>query len=986
MFNEKVINTYIARAMQKLAPNGYEVRPEDHGQARKGATVPDIVVRMPYGLKMIIETEYGKPAIDDAKQRLGYEFEEYSLPVKNVIALGIPKMLGNLPAAGDVEDVLDASSGEISDPNSSAEVKTMLETGEILFPMQVVTGTSPEAPVQITPSRPILVSLRDLLQYAWLSAIPESYVQQVIRDVTGSLQSARKSLLDKLRTIPDNARIGLIKKYGIYDSNDPLNSVASNVIGTLTCMVQLHYSLQRWGQIANVLPINDKSLWQKTSPGYPITQRIAVEWRKIEEIDYKPLSTIALEMLENSDIYPYLEEGLLIIKDTIDTHLNTLSSLGTASSINGEIWQALIPDRDERAAYYTKPTTAEILANLTVARLPSPVVGAKYNEVCAGTGTLARAVEENIRFRHYSEVLDGNKKSIHKERITNCIQLTDINPQSISVATANLVSLEPGTPFDHSAIFAITKEGGALDFLTFGGVSNMGNNIMGAGGRRMRMLCLNPSSADICCNNDPYFRARGGASSPIDSKNMQKYKRLADKHLRGVADGQAGLATFMHVIEHISLRNKRPHGKVLPLTAARAKSYEGFRRNIETEYEDVVAISTAAGDGISMSADTDKQEMLLIGTKTKTTPKSQFVTCVNLTRTFQSRLEAKMYADAIRRELSKGKDSGEIMVGETVGTYFRMPVTGDGKPWYALGAGGDYGILTDKLTKGEVWNPQTNRIIHRFNVPMSELGEVAVSGPTHHLIGSVQNSRNPSGAFTIQPKFQAQSNAFMWSADQKAQTMITCVPTNHGIPRAGKNVTDMLKTANNFHISRNLRLSSQSIAVAYTEQAVMGGRAWNTLRIDPDLGKAITIFLNSTYGLLMRVGYAQITDPGRAPIQVRALSGHPLPKFDANALKIASEEFERLRKLKLNRVSLSVLDDNRAEMDRVATRMLGIKLSPTMEKVLHEWRKLMCQQPIVHGNNKDVLKELRANNILEKGYSPGGYPTPPPKPPKGSYE
>ena len=689
MFNEKVINTYIAKAMQNLAPNGYNLIPESHRQARKGNTSPDIVVEMPYGLKMIIETEYGKPAINDAISRLGYKFKNYTLPVKNVIALGIPKTLGNLPATKNVEEVLDASSGKVSDPSSSAEVKTMIETGEILFPMQVVTGRSHEDPdIKIAPEKPILVSLKDLVQYAWLAAIPESYVQQVIQDVTSSLRGARKSLLDKLRTIPDNARIGLIKKYGIYDSNDPLNSVASNVIGTLTCMVQLHYSLQRWGQIANVLPINDKSLWQKTSPGYPITQRIAAEWCEIEKIDYKPLSSIALEMLENHDIQPHLEEGLLIIKDTIDTHLNTLSSLGTASSINGEIWQALIPDRDERAAYYTKPTTAEILANLTVARLEYPVEGAKYNEVCAGTGTLARAVEENIRFRHYSEVLDGNKKSIHKERITNCIQLTDINPQSISVATANLVSLEPGTPFDSSAIFAITKEGGALDFLTPGGVSNMGNNIMGAGGKRMRMLCLNPSSADICCNNDPYFRPGAGPKSPISSDAMRRYTRLANKLLPGVAHGQAGLATYMHVIEHLSLRNKSPHGKVLLLSAAHGDSYEGFRRNIETRYKDIVAISTAAGDGVSMSADTSKQEMLLIGTKTKVPQKSQSVTCVNLTRTFQSRLEAKMFADAIRRELAKGKDEGEIVVGEVVGTYFRMPVTGNGQPWYALGAGG----------------------------------------------------------------------------------------------------------------------------------------------------------------------------------------------------------------------------------------------------------------------------------------------------------
>ena len=835
------------------------------------------------------------------------------------------------------------------------------------------------------------------MQYAWLAAIPESYVEGVIKTVTTDLKRARASLLTGLSSLSDSQKSRLIKKYGNYDSNEPLNSVASNIIGTLSCMVQLHYSLKKWGQISGILSLDHNSLWQVTPPGNPIIPRIAEEWRKIEDIDYKPLSTIAAKMLENSDISTHLKAGLKIVKDTISDNVHTPSSLGTASNINGEIWQALIPDRDERAAYYTKPTTAEILANLTVARLPSPVLNAKYSEICAGTGTLARAVEENIRFRHYADIREMKKTSIHEHRIKNCVHLTDINPQSVSVATANMVSMEPGTPFASSAIMSINTQGGALDLLKEQGIDTMDDKVTGATGKRIEMLRLIHSSVDICCNNDPYFRAHIGAKSPIDQRDMQQYRRLANKQVNGVAHGQAGLATFMHVIEHRALRDRKPHGKVLPLTAARAQSYEGFRHNIETEYEDVVAISTAAGDGVSMSADTDKQEMLLVGTKKsiakpgKASKKivnttSSNITCVNLTRTFKSRLEAKMFADAIRRELAKRKESGEIVVGNSVGTYFRMPVSGDGKPWHGLGARGDYAVLTDKLMRGEMWSPQTHRIVHRFNVPMSKLGEIVTTGPTHHLLGSTADSRNPGGAFTVYPDFQGQSNAFMWAANNETQTMITVIPTHYGVPHPNGKVTEMLQTAGNFHISRNLRLNSQSLTAAYTEESVMGGTSWNTFQADQDLGKAITIFLNSTYGLLIRVGYGQISDKGRAQLQVKAITGHPIPEFDANARQIADAEFDRLRKLELKRIAWSVLDDNRAEIDRVATQMLGITLSPTVEKMLHEWRKLMCQQPIVHGGNQVVLKELRANNILEKSYSPDGYPTPPPKPPKGSYE
>ena len=277
--------------------------------------------------------------------------------------------------------------------------------------------------------------------------------------------------------------------------------------------------------------------------------------------------------------------------------------------------------------------------------------------------------------------------------------------------------------------------------------------------------------------------------------------------------------------------------------------------------------------------------------------------------------------------------------------------------------GGGYDTLTAKLMSGVIWNPQTH-MSRKLNMTMSKLSEWVKMGPDSGVLGRFSNSKDPRGAFVVSPGIKGQSNLFLWAADNENQTMITCSPTHHGIPRVPKDVPGMLQTASNFHISRDLRVNSQCIAAAYTEQAVMGGSAWNTFQTDPDLCKAITIFLNSTYGLLIRIGYGQITDPGRSRLQVKGIAGHPIPEFDANARQIASAEFDRLRKLELRRIAWSVLDDNRAEIDRVAIQMLGVKLSPTVEKMLHEWRKLMCQQSIVHGNNQVVLKELRDNGIL----------------------
>ncbi len=951
--DEKVLNGYIAPAMEKQAPPGFTVGPEIHGQAMLGNTSPDLVVKMPYDLRMIVETEYDSPAIGDAINRLGYGFYDHTRDVKNVIALGIPRRLGSPLMRYAVR-----------------EAELMSDSPQFL--MQVVTGRSPDDPdIVITPAKPIPVSLRDVIQYAWLAAIPETYTAEVLAKVVAELRTARNELARSLKAQDDSEESLILEnafgfKYGNPDSESPAESAAGNIVGTFVSMIELHRNLKKWGRLTGVQPMDSPYLWNAVT-GEGIPSRIAVEWRKIEAVDFRPLSTIAADMLEDQDLSPKIGRALKAVHDTIEEYIET--GLSATTNVAAAVWQELTPDRDERAVNYTRPHRAELLANITTARLRNPAK-ARYTEVCAGTGTLARATEENIRFRHYAVTAD--KSSVHADRMENRIQLTDISQQSVSVATANLSSLEPATAFQSSAIFAITASGGSLNFLSPDGVSDMEARLIGSYGEVGSLLALEPGTVGICCNNDPYFRPRGGAKNPISSKDMQRYKRQADKRVKGVAHGQAGLATFMHVIEHDMLARGAPHGKVLPLTAAHAKTYEGFRRNIENDYGDVIAISTAAGAGASMSDDTGIQEMLLIGTKKQNGNGDRSVTCVNLIDDFDTKLEAKMYADAISREIATGKKFGEILIGNSVATYFRMEQLGDGQPWHALGASGAYTQLTDFLTRGTAWNPATRKQMD-FKLPMVTIGDLTKIGPTHHLIGCVPNSTSPSGAFWMEPidGNEVPQNASLWAADYRSQTNMTIVPTHLGDPRGNDvEAADMLATSGHFHISRNLRQSAQAISVAYTEDACMGGRSWTTVYAGDDVAKAIALLLNSTFGMLIRIGYGQSTDRGRSLIQVRAIPGHPIPDFAEKSMAgqkardTAKANFDVLRLLPLKRISLSATDPNRAKIDEVVTTMLGLDWNIETENMLASWRNLMCQQPSVHNDTKGTLEELREAGVI----------------------
>ena len=951
VMNERTLNGHIADAMDEQAPPGFVIWAEEHGTDQDGQRVPDIHVDMPYGLRGMVELEYGPPAVGDAVRKLGYQFKDANtLPMKSILAVGIPEDLGKMRR-------LDRAAFLASDePN---------------FLMQVVTGSGPEDPNRtIVPANPVAVSLRDLVHYAWLSAIPEDYSQKELAKVIRALNAAKLGLQRRLKMLADVSQARLLASYNPGNSTG-IDGVAGNVVGTLTSMMQLHLCLKEWsdGGLPEVLPLGDQSLWQKTMRRRGIPYDLVREWRKIEFIDYKPLSTLAAAMLDDRDLSSHLGDTLRAIHDTLREYVD--AGISATANVAAEVWQELIPDREQRAAYYTKPITAEMLANLTVPRLANPAA-ARYNEICAGTGTIARATEESIRFRHYANTDD--KASIHARRMEKYIRLTDINQQSVSVATANMSALEPNTPYRTNAIFAITAEGGALNYLTERGVSDMLDTLIGRDGERSDMLALERGSADLCNNNDPYFRAGGdGVRNPVSETLMREYKRRADQRVPGVANGMAGFVTFMQVIEHELLAYGGVQGKVLPLAAARADSYTGFRRHLERDYRDLIAIS-----GIPGSADTSIEEMLVVGTKAG--PKAggdRAVTCINLTRDFSSRIEAKMFADAIRREMAKGQPSGDIDVGGKAGSYYRMENLGEGRPWMAVASGskGEFPILTANITAGKAWNPITGGAVS-FALPMTTLDKVVVPGPSDALIGRFADSRSPRGAFVMHPAAEAESqrNPSLWQTLAEEQVKITCQPTHYGVPRlAPDKVQEMLNLASRFHISLSLRMSSQKIAAAYTEQACMGGTAWATIQAaegsEDGIAEAVILFLNSAFGLLIRSGIGLTTNQGRARIYVNALASHPIPDFAgstpaaAAARRIAVENFDRLRQLELERIALAALDPNRAEIDRVVTLMLGLPWDVSTENMLAEWRKMLSLEPGVNGNNKGVLAALAEQGI-----------------------
>ena len=254
-----------------------------------------------------------------------------------------------------------------------------------------------------------------------------------------------------------------------------------------------------------------------------------------------------------------------------------------------------------------------------------------------------------------------------------------------------------------------------------------------------------------------------------------------------------------------------------------------------------------------------------------------------------------------------------------------------------------------------------------LSLSMTTLGDVFEIGPTHHLIGHIRG-KEAIGAFTFDRADPGDVLLYpaMWSVDADIQRRLIVGPTHDGEPVRGRDqkVQNMLRKKGNVFISRNFRMTFQSLAVARTSISSMGGNSWTVLlNSSSSISQALVLWCNSILGLLIHSGYGQNTHPGRSLLKIKALSGLPIPDFSADtaagerARMVADREFERLSELELRPASYAWNDPSRHQIDGAVLEMLGMD-TPAARSALDQIRRLWCREPSVHGGNRRIMREL----------------------------
>ncbi len=967
---EDTLNEWVAQWLNEYSARPWEASAEELGAIEGGSGKhPDLIVRQTGRIPVIAEFEFGRPAVADATSRLGAQIKGTTRGISETLAVGY--------------------SDECRTDNRDTFIQRLNDTEDILTVQIVSRRNGDNGRVKVWPAKPMSATSEDLIAYIEYLQVPQDVIDEQSKHVAWVVNSVGGFLYDNIRMAAgmcDEALKSLRESTGSNHVKNGANGGNGKRAGPTRREQDAHAvrtTCAIWMvaiDLQNDLAANSNILIKRklkstdqvrndSISGKLIAEHVLKQWKLIAEVNYLPVVELAIDTLRACQLLTAPVTEVLEALDALRREVNAVQSKHV-HNFAGELWQLLVPDREERAAHYTKPTIAELLATLSAERFSgrsARAIGAlNIMDAACGTGTLLGAGERAIRRKYY--IAGGKKRDIHSVRMENHIYAMDVNGIAGAMTAKRLTDVELERDYTRSQIAVITHPAGSLilldpavtgvsDVLGYKGIEPT----TGAGGDR-GVFHVENNSIDWALMNPPYSRPRRGRKQ--ETTQLKPLRDAAKRRGFKMSNGVAGLATDFGDLSNIRLRPGGVFAHVLPLTAARASSWSKWRAQIENDFDEIVVVYAPEG----MSADTNIGEILVVATKRRGTRRAskgrREILCVNLDREPCTLAEGYSVAREISKNCEHGRD-GSL----SIGSWVRQIQSSQGSPWTGVGSSdNEITAIADGLARGEIWDHGT-LTSYRAAVPTVRLDSLVSVGPTHHLIGHPERGE-PIGAFEWTPLSDSAfppAQQSLWAADSSTQTSILVEPTHGGRVVREDVATRMARQRSQWFIKRGMRWTSQATTMAHTRASLHGGAAWTAL-VDGEAEcmKAVALFHNSVFGGILRNSYAATQKLGRAELHVSAIGGLSCPEFNADtpdaakAREIASDRFDELSQLELMPFAACIEDTNRHQIDSVVAEMLGLDPSDDqIQAMLERYRFLFARQPNVHGGQKRYLKALK---------------------------
>lgn len=966
---EPTLNEWVAQWLNARSARPWEATAEELGAVVGGRDQLDLVVRQSDRMPAVVEFEFGSPAVADAKSRIGKKLRDARRDLTEVLAVGY--------------------STECRTDDIDAFFRRM-SANESFMTVQIVSRRNgSDASCRVWPDKPLRANASDLMAFIEYLQVPQAVIEEQSERIADEVRSIGLMLYKAIlmSSGESDETLGHLRRMTGAEHRSESDGGSNDRGGGPS---QYDHDLQAVSTACAIWLVaidlqNDLALFSDDLRERGLLTTLDVRksatlelltaddllphWRLIADVNYLPVIELGISCLEVCEKIVGTTTDAL---DRLNALARQINALQTKHVYNfaGELWQRLVHDREERAAHYTKPHIAELLATLASERFahlsPDEVGELNIMDAACGTGTLIGAGERSLRRRYWDA--GGNDPSLHRKRMEDHIYAMDVNGIAGTLTAKRLTDLDLARDYTRSQIAVITHPAGSLILLDPGltGVSHVlgyhGVATTTGPGGDPGVFHVADGGIDWALMNPPYSRPRGGRRQA--TTGLKPYRDAAKRRGYRMSHGGAGLATDFGDLSNIRLRPGGVFSHVLPLTAARADSWQAWRRQLETDFRDITVISATE----SMSADTSIGEILVIATKQRGERRDPDATRSILFVNLNAQISTLAEGYALAREIARIPD--DVGYGPlSIGTWSRVQQSSPGRPWAAAGVSNpEVTAIVGALASGQAWDPNTNATIE-LAIPMVTLDKLCSTGPTHHLIGHPDGSES-IGAFQwveLDNKPDPPTQQSLWSADGSTQTSILTKPTHGGYIVDEALANRMIALRSRWFIKRGMSMVSQSTALAHTSGLAHGGRAWTALLDGPtEVMRAVALFHNSVFGGLLQSAYGSIQQAGRAQLQVGAIGGLYCPAFNEDtpagqhARDVAARAFAELSELELKPFAYCFLDANRHKIDNAVAEMLGLDTADEkIQQMLSKYRISFASQPSVNGGRKTIKDALR---------------------------
>ena len=749
-------------------------------------------------------------------------------------------------------------------------------------------------------------------------------------------------------------------------------------------------------------------------PNPVVSEQVSV-WRAIVSTNWTDIFEPAIDSLADcGNMNPSASSRVLrLLKQAVERI--EIANLGLQLNVGAELFPKLSDDRKESAAFYTQPSIAELLSALTIRK--DDLSGEEWSsaslfskrriaDLACGTGTLLRAGFQRVSAMH--EDSGGTRQTvarIHNDAMERGIIGTDISPIAAHLTMSSLAALGHGEAFGSTQISWVgVGDGpgwtGSLEYLVSDQVTDLLGSLTGVASgdstisrashrQSSRAVSIPNTSIDWILMNPPYSRTRGGQSA-FDVRDLSMEQRRATQKRWGdilqgkrvtfhdginvkldpptpiPANKKAGMGASFVALAARKLKPGGRMGFVLPLSAAFADSWKETRAFIEKEFVDIVAVTIESGKAIgsnALSADTNINEMLLIGKRNDSEESTRSITCVTL---HEAPMQCGVAAEVAKsilvacEKVSARNPVTVVKMGNDIGQCVEFDVK-DGKPWSSLGVvHGDLALATEKLKRGKFRLPSESSKDHEL--AMCTIDDLFDVGPTHDIIGHL-SGKDPRGAYEFHPVRNAidalGAHRSLWQVASGQQNQLVVLPTHKGFVATNDErlVERINASVSTCFYARNMRWTSQALLCGTTERPVLGGSSWVSIaHPDERILKCFALWANSIFGMLVHWSQGQRTQHGRARTQVGAVKKIPcpnLPELSNDALAFGASSFDELCEEPLLPACQAHVDTSRQKIDQIVSHVLDIK-----ENGLSDLRLMWCAEPSVHGHNRKAIRLL----------------------------